>query len=115
LEPDGRRLPLPARDAGGRARRAPGPLEPRRLGAVRVPPAAAVQEPGRVTAEGARPVDLRARCDAPLPLPVRPYLPSVPLRTPAPRRGAPEADRACAGDERRRVRRRAGGRAPRTG
>ena len=82
LDAHGRRQAVPARDAEGHDRRAAAALEPRRLGAVRVPAAAADRRQHRVAREGAGPVDERARRDAAARLPVHAHQPSVPVRTP---------------------------------
>ena len=54
LEPDGCRPPLPAAHRPRHDRRAAAPLEPRRLGAVRLPAAAEHRRRHRVAAQGAR-------------------------------------------------------------
>ena len=110
LEPDGLRPALPAEGRRRDDRRASAPLEPGRLGAVRVPAAPRHRQRHRVARQGARAVAGGARRDAPPRLPLHAHLPSVPVRAPGASRGAARAHRVRPRGRRRGVRHRRGGR-----
>ncbi|CAA9250833.1 MAG: Polysaccharide deacetylase, partial [uncultured Blastococcus sp.] len=102
-QPDGRRSSVRHRPSARTDRRAARALEPRRLGAVRLPPRARHRSGHRRPVQGPRDLAGRTRRDAQHGGLVRHHLPPVPQRTPVPPAGHRRPDPGRAGLRRRRT------------